>query len=179
MREPAQSNVKQPGIAVIFLLASLFVLTGFWRGTPSWEKIGQEIDAKFPDVPSISMEALQRQIGAGTEMLLVDVRSREEYVVSHILHAVHMTSPEDLTVPPDSFVVCYCSVGYRSAAFVQKARKLGYTNIVNYKGSIFQWANAGKPVYRDGKVVTGVHPYDDYWGQLLKPELHAGESVKP
>lgn len=157
---------------IAVLLASLFCLTGFWRGEPSWEKIHADIDTKFPDMPSISMNELRQKMDANAEMVLLDVRSREEYAVSHIQNAIHITSPGKLTFPLDQLIVCYCSVGYRSAEFVQAARKRGYTNIVNYKGSIFEWANAGNPVHREGKVVPKVHPYDPYWGQLLHKNLH-------
>jgi hypothetical protein len=29
---------------------------------------------------------------------------------------------------------------------------------------IIRWANEGRPVYRDGRAVAEVHPYDDQWG---------------
>ena len=69
-------------------------------------------------------------------------------------------------------VVVYCSVGYRSAAMVERLMKLGVKNAFNLEGSIFEWANSGKPVVNDQGMTKGVHPYNDYWGQLLKRELH-------
>ncbi len=43
----------------------------------------------------------------------------------------------------------------------------------NLKGSIFQWANEGRPVVRDGEPVREVHPYDAVWGRLLDRDLRA------
>ncbi len=154
------------------LLAAVFCITGFWRESPTWEKIHAEIDEKFPEVPSISLAELKQAMAADTELILVDVRSRKEYAVSRLPKAIHLSSPNELAFPTNQFIVCYCSVGYRSAEFVQAARKLGYTNIVNYKGSIFEWANAGNPVYQDDEIVAKVHPYNAYWGQLLNQNLH-------
>lgn len=42
-------------------------------------------------------------------------------------------------------------------------------------GSIFEWVNEGRPVYRDGRVVAEVHPFDDRWGTLLDRRLWASE----
>ena len=49
----------------------------------------------------------------------------------------------------------------------------GFTQVHNLDGSLFQWANEGRPVYRDGRVVEEVHPYDDKWGVLLDRQLWA------
>ena len=106
-------------------------------------------------------------------MVIVDVRDREEYAVSHLKNAVNIVEPGKMNFEKDRLIVAYCSVGYRSAEFVSKARKLGYTNIYNYLGSIFEWANNGNPVYRNGEAVNKVHPYSSYWGNLLKKELHS------
>jgi 3-mercaptopyruvate sulfurtransferase SseA len=73
--------------------------------------------------------------------------------------------------------VTYCSVGYRSGAFAKKLQTTGYTNVKNMSGSIFRWANEGRPVERDDHRVEKVHPYNSVWGKLLKPQLRA--DVKP
>ena len=42
-----------------------------------------------------------------------------------------------------------------------------YTNVRNLDGSIFQWANEGRPLVRGNQRVQDVHPYDENWGRLL------------
>ena len=42
-------------------------------------------------------------------------------------------------------------------------------------GSIFEWANEGRPVERNGERVDKVHPYNGTWGKLLKPQLRAND----
>ena len=49
--------------------------------------------------------------------------------------------------------------------------KKGYTEVYNLEGSIFAWANEGRPVYRGKERVQVVHPYDKIWGRLLKKSL--------
>lgn len=73
----------------------------------------------------------------------------------------------------------YCSVGYRSAGVTQRLREAGFTNVSNLQGSIFRWANEGRPVYRDRRRVQAVHPFDARWGQLLTDSLHAYEARRP
>jgi rhodanese-related sulfurtransferase len=69
-------------------------------------------------------------------------------------------------------VVVYCAVGYRSSALAQKLQKAGLTNVFSLDGSIFQWANEGRQLYRGSERVKEVHPYNRKWGRLLKPEYH-------
>jgi hypothetical protein len=75
----------------------------------------------------------------------------------------------------DAPIVVYCSVGYRSARIAERLREQGFTNASNLEGSIFRWANEGRPVYRDSTEVDAVHPYDRTWGTLLDDRYHADE----
>ncbi|NEQ28665.1 MAG: rhodanese-like domain-containing protein, partial [Microcoleus sp. SIO2G3] len=73
----------------------------------------------------------------------------------------------------DMPIVAYCSVGWRSSRVVDRLQQASYTNAFNLEGSIFQWANEGRPVFQNGERVQQVHPYSRLWGQLLKPNLRA------
>ena len=66
-----------------------------------------------------------------------------------------------------STVVVYCSVGYRSAELVKRLKATGAGNVFNLEGSLFRWANEGRPVYRGAERVFEVHPYDADWANLL------------
>ena len=70
-------------------------------------------------------------------------------------------------------IVVYSSVGYRSARLAHWLAGQGYTNVRNLAGSIFQWANEDRPVFRDGRPTTEVHPYDRRWGLLLESRFRA------
>jgi hypothetical protein len=43
----------------------------------------------------------------------------------------------------------------------------------NLDGSIFAWANEGRPLERNGQPAQLVHPYDALWGKLLDPARRA------
>lgn len=167
----------------LLLLALFGVSTGCGQRL-GWSAVEGTIRSEYPDVRQLSTDSLAawlRQPSA-REPLLLDVRQPEEYAVSHLQGASRVDPDvEDLSflagVPKDTPVVTYCSVGYRSSALSQRLMEAGYTDVWNLEGSIFRWANEGRPVYRDGRPVAAVHPYNALWGTLLADRLHAYEPV--
>ena len=142
----------------------------------SWRLIKLLIHLQFPQVKQLSTEDLTAWLAAGdTKPLLLDARTLEEYEVSHLKNA--RLVPEnlqnlidrqkiDFTTP----IVVYWSVGYRSGALAKQLQSLGYQNVFNLSGSIFQWVNENRPIYREGKQVDRVHPYQKLWGHLLNEQ---------
>ena len=105
----------------------------------------------------------------------MDAREPEEFQVSHLRGARNLTAVKAVKAAVQSGappVVVYCSVGYRSSALVEKLQKAGLTNVFNLEGSIFAWANEGRPVQRGTNVVQEVHPYSAKWGALLDERFH-------
>ncbi len=151
---------------------------------PSWPGVKGEIRERFPEVRQLSTEELSERIDARKEVLLLDVRQEREFLVSHLPGAIHV-APDATAVPalegldPDTMVVAYCSVGYRSSALVARLMENGVGEIYNLEGSIFEWANKGYPLERDGQRVREVHPFDESWGRLLMKDLHAYEPESP
>jgi rhodanese-related sulfurtransferase len=138
------------------------------------------IRAKFPGVKQLSTAELAawQADAKRAPPVLIDAREPAEWSVSHLAGAKNVppgTKPEEALagVAKDAPLVVYCSVGYRSSQYVEKLQKAGWTNAVNLEGSIFQWANEGRPVVDDKGPASKVHPYDATWGELLKPGLRA------
>lgn len=129
--------------------------------------------------PVITQTELRDLLASGREVLIVDVRTVEEYAVSRLPGAVSW--PDYRTAPPPAElvehaslgrpVVFYCSIGYRSGeAAVRAARVLPEpSSLLNLRGGIFQWANEGQRL--DGGVT--VHGFDETWSRWLRPELRA------
>lgn len=162
-------------LSQFFLCLALLMNLSSCRDLPSegldWTSVKSEIRDQFPSVVQISTQQLEEWV-VTDKPLLLDVRTPEEYAVSHIQNAVLATSETDLKdVSKDTLVVVYCSVGYRSSRLAEKLGEAGYTNVCNLEGSIFQWANEGRAVYRGNRRVDVVHPYDAHWGDLLNREL--------
>ncbi len=146
-----------------------------------WSAAEKMIDTRFTDVRHITPDSLQAALADTTrQILLLDTREAEEYSVSHIAGAVQVDPDERAfdflaTVDRDTPIVTYCSIGYRSSAVAERLTEKGFADVSNLRGSIFRWANEGRPLVHNGESVQEVHPYDRVWGQLLKPELHARE----
>ena len=179
-----KKTLNKPLLILIILCLLAAAIGGCWWYQHSrhltWTQVNAMIHDNFPQVPQLSVHALHEWLADShkPKPLLLDVRSRIEYEVSHLHHARWVNAKESVAqalagVPHDQPIVAYCSVGYRSSAYCARLMKDGFTDVHDLRGSIFQWANAGFPVYRDGKIAHHVHPYDRHWGQLLKRSLWA------
>ena len=168
---------------VTALAVSPFASEAMRDGTASpdsiaWKTVVGLVERQWPSVPQMSSAELARRIAVGDTPLLIDTRTRDEYRVSHIPGAVWAESPVQLRtairdVPSDRLIVLYCSVGVRSSRAAAMLTRDGGFTIANLRGSIFQWANEGRALERDGTVATLVHPYNRAWGLLLDPRRRA------
>ena len=166
-------------IRFVLVLALFASLAGCVREL-GWAAVERAIAAEYPDTPTISADSLAARLDAAPPLLL-DVRTPGEFAVSHLAGAHHVHPGAD-ALPPwlDALdratpIVAYCSVGWRSAALAQRLRAAGFTDVSNLGGSIFRWANDGRPVVRGDSVVREVHPFDRRWGRLLDADLRAFE----
>ncbi|MCY3845300.1 MAG: rhodanese-like domain-containing protein [Acidobacteria bacterium] len=149
---------------------------------PSWSDVDRLIAERYSGVPQMTTELLAETLDAGRRpVVLLDAREAEEYAVSHLAGAHHAQTVEEAmrilrNSPPDALVVAYCSVGVRSSALAARLRERGITEVHNLQGSLFAWANEGRPVYRGRTRVAEVHPFDAWWGTLLQA-ARPGESA--
>ena len=152
-----------------------------------WDQVKADVRARHPGVSQLSVSALPawHQDRGRAPPLLLDTRSREEFVVSH-LEGAHLARSLDeaLSVlaryPQTTQVVLYCSVGVRSSALAERLsahlqRRGGSASaasappaVFNLEGSVFEWANAGLPLRNADGPTTRVHPFNAHWGTLLK-----------
>lgn len=180
------SRILKVAGAVTFLLIGIAGIVN-WRmlGAPknalTWDTVFAWIQKDWPAVPQISTQELAERMAASSNIagpLLIDVRTREEYEVSHLPGAVWAETPGQIAVAlretsDRRAVVFYCSVGVRSSKAAAKLVESRRANVFNLKGSIFKWANEGRPLVADDHAVHVVHPYNERWSVLLKPELRS------
>lgn len=162
-------------IQLFCIILYSLLLSGFFWKDPTWESIHAEIDKKYPDIESISTDDFKKILEKGHPPIIIDVRDKEEFEVSHLPGALHIQNHNKVEFAKSTPIVAYCSVGVRSARFLQKLKKRGYNKLYNLRGSIFEWANKGYPLMRRMQPVFTVHPYNHKWGRLLKPEKHQYE----
>ncbi len=164
-----------------FLLLAVILLCAFrWEimfGDLDWAIVNRAIDEDYPTVSSISLGELKAILDTGSSVELVDVRSSEEYQVSHLPGAVLADTWQYDDLDKDSVIVVYCSVGLRSAKFAEQLQQKGFSRVHNLRGSLFMWANSGYLLHAGGKPVKRAHPYSKRWGALLNAELHSYETI--
>lgn len=168
---------KFNGNLYLFSLVALLFLVGFgWSwpgGLKTWADVDSFISKRYPQVKHISTEELYTLSSNGRTFYLFDIRTPEEFGVSHLHGAVRAEKAEEVVLPRETFIIAYCSVGVRSAAFISDLQKQGYLQAHNLRGSLFEWANKGYPLEQDGKSTYKVHPYNSKWGLFLEKELHS------
>ena len=142
-----------------------------------WALLNRALDARHPDVAWVSTEALAAELAGPRPPTLLDVREPSEVAVSRIPGAVRVgsdASDEALAaLGLEGPVVVYCAVGARSAVLAERLRALGVDGVRNLRGSIFAWANEGRPLVRGDGAASTVHPYDATWGTYLIPSARA------
>jgi rhodanese-related sulfurtransferase len=96
---------------------------------------------------------LKQKLDAGEELVLVDVRSADEFTWNgHIAGSRLLPLPDLGTrldeIPTDQTVVMVCRSGSRSQIACRQLSRMGYTNLVNLDDGMIGWTGAGYPVSR-------------------------------
>ncbi|MGF1655520.1 MAG: rhodanese-like domain-containing protein [Verrucomicrobiales bacterium] len=136
------------------------------------EDSNKSVRERYSDVIFLTTTELANKLEQAVPLLLIDVRAPKEFRVSHLPGAHNAPKPSKhfADTPRDTLIVVYCSIGVRSARAAQQLQALGFSNVYNLEGSIFQWANEDRPVVGSEGPASGVHPFNRYWGRFLKPE---------
>ncbi len=171
-----------PAIILAMVLATATGAYVLVLRTPTWTHVNLWLDWRFAGVDSLSTAQLgalldPAQSPRATAPLLLDVRGALEFAASHLPGARHVAGELVLDFAERELahldrshpIVVYCSVGVRSAIAVQDLQLAGFTQVKNLRGSIFAWANEGRALEGGQRV----HPYNAYWGRLLREDLHA------
>ncbi len=119
----------------------VFVLTLMLTGCATTDKPTED---KTPTVGSITAEEGKAMMEEDPTIILVDVRTQEEYVEEHIPGALLVPVDEIESLAPELMpdmegtYIIYCRSGNRSATAAQLLIDLGYKNIYDM-GGIIDW----------------------------------------
>ena len=108
---------------------------------------------RFKTIQQLSPISLARAL-KDEPVLVLDVRTLDEFGSGHLASAIHVTNGvcaqqmigEFLTRNPDGRVVAYCTVGFRSAQFVEEMVSAGCAHVENLEGGIWAWMASGQPI---------------------------------
>lgn len=137
----------------------------------AWLWLKNKIRRQFSHVKQLNTATLAHWLeNRDLKLQLIDTRKPEEYAVSHLPQAKHIPDLETArkSLDPDIPIVAYCSVGYRSSRLAEQLQQLGYNQVWNLEGSIFQWANEGRILIKNSQPTQNVHPYNQIWKWLLE-----------
>ncbi|HVF72096.1 MAG TPA: rhodanese-like domain-containing protein [Chthoniobacterales bacterium] len=170
-----------PGRKTLFLAGLLALVAGLFafRGA-DWFLLKKSLRHRFPKVDWISTDELAQWMADSSRPgpLLLDVRTTKEWDVSHLAGARRVEPNADVKaalerIGKETPIVTYCAIGYRSGELATRLRAAGYTHVRNLEGSIFAWANEGRPLVQGRQPVKIVHPYNSFWGRLLREDVRA------
>lgn len=119
----------------IYILGALIILS-------ISDMISQE---KEHEAHLISVEELARHVEDSPELLLLDVRTKEEYEEGHLPGARNMDFlSEDFLLqveqlPKDQAIYIYCRSGNRSAKAADLMRKAGFRQLYDLEGGYLKW----------------------------------------
>jgi rhodanese-related sulfurtransferase len=97
----------------------------------------------------ITAEALLMRVESGAALMILDVRSRREFVRGHVPGAHHIPfwrvsrRIDELSIPRDSELVVYCGHGPRAVIAARALRRRGFTRITYLDGHFSKWRSAG------------------------------------
>lgn len=129
-------SVKRSLFLLVFA-TSLGLLTGCSQNTVT-------TTTEKASVITITSEEAKNMMDQEDSLIIVDVRTQEEYDAGYIEGAVLIpdfdieTKAESLLPDKDATILVYCRSGRRSALAAQKLVELGYQNIYDF-GGIIDW----------------------------------------
>ena len=110
---------------------------------------------------------------ADQDVVLLDVRTAEEYDDGHIQNAINIDVKQEgfieeakSTLPVDKTIAVYCKSGRRSANAAGMLAKEGY-KVVNLEGGIIAWKDAGMPI-ENNKGAYEVDSFTTQSGKTVK-----------
>lgn len=93
-----------------------------------------------------------KKILVNKDIIILDVRTAEEFSISRISGAINVPVDEisdkiqTIIDDKESIIFVYCHTGFRSAIATTDLMDLGYKNVSNITGGIEQWESESLPI---------------------------------
>jgi phage shock protein E len=108
------------------------------------------VQAQAEETAMISQSALVARIEQKDDALLIlDVRTREEFAAGHVPGALNIPYTElpariaELPSVADKDVVVYCTTGVRAERAATRFRENGFTRLLHLEGDMKKWVENG------------------------------------
>lgn len=162
-----------------FCLSGIVLLSPVIAAADQLDKIHKKIEEQHSQINHIAGAKLEQSL-TSDDWVVFDVREQDEFDVSHILGAIRVDPDIDgdtflrefATVVEGKNVLFYCSVGRRSSELASRVNTplltKGSLSVSNLENGIFGWHNEYRPLMSQSTVTDFVHPYNRWWGRLIK-----------
>ena len=127
-----------------FFLLALSALTLSACAAPVAKVEPTPSPAPTAEYKKITAADAKERMDSGDEIVILDVRTKEEFDAGHIAGAILVPNETILDQQPDLLpdldaeILVYCRSGNRSAQAAKKLLAIGYTNVVDF-GGIIDW----------------------------------------
>lgn len=156
-------------ICIIAALCISALLYGCAGNAPAAEPPPTPGPAEAHKIPAEEAKAM---LDSGGEILLLDVRTAEEYAEKHIPGAICIPDTElsarreELPADYDAVILVYCRSGRRSAGSAQLLAEFGYRKVFDF-GGIIDWpyetiSAAESAAPESEETAEHEHVWDDY-----------------
>lgn len=122
----------------IILILVVALLTSCSSASPA------PTDTSAAEYKKITAEEAKERMDSGDALIILDVRTQEEYDTGHIEGAILIPNETisdkqpELLPDLDAEILVYCRSGNRSAQAANKLIEMGYTNVYDF-GGIIDW----------------------------------------
>jgi rhodanese-related sulfurtransferase len=158
--------------------------------TGQLERTIEDVAKRWPNLQHVPAEDVARMM-ADKNAIVFDVRTEQEYGVSHLEGAIRVDPAIDsaeflkahAAATKGKTAVFYCSVGVRSSKLAERVgqglKEAGAIATQNLRGGIFAWHQEGRQLHDAKGPIALVHPYDKTWGKAIKRQESISTEGRP
>jgi len=147
--------LRNIGLIVLVLIAAALIVVACGSKT---SQIGTTTPTATPTAvlsyTSLTVNGAKALIQENPDLIVLDVRTRAEYEISHLQNAILIPVselPNRLAeLDKDKKILVYCKTGIRSAIASEILVNNGFGSVYNMIGGIDAWIKAGYPVVLGG-----------------------------
>ncbi len=148
--------MRSLGLIVLLLVATLLAMVACGSKT-------SQIETPTPTTTpttvlgykNLTVEETKSLIQENPDLVVLDVRTKEEYEISHLQNAILIPVSELAgqlaELDKDKKILVYCNTGIRSAMASKILVNNGFSSVYNMLGGIDDWIKAGYPVVLNGE----------------------------
>ncbi len=140
------------------------------------------IDAAYEQITEMDIHQLKQSLDNGEDLLLVDIRERDEWAQGRVSVAHHISRGrlefqiENLIFERDVPLALMCANGVRTVLAARTLQEMGYQKVYSITGGFNAWKNAGYPF--DIPRMLNDEQRDRYSRHTLMPEISDAGQLK-